>query len=104
MEPMTTFQDFLTTQIPHIDLGTFAVDLALTTILILILGVVYTRYGSALSLGLLGALSIVRFRTPIKESEELAYLFLNIAIGLGLGAGYTGIGSMEKIAKPALVG
>lgn len=43
----------------------------------------------ALSLGLVGALSIVRFRTPIKEPEELAYLFLAIAIGLGLGAGQT---------------
>ena len=40
----------------------------------------------ALSLGLIGALSIVRFRTPIKEPEELAYLFIAIAIGLGLGA------------------
>ena len=40
----------------------------------------------ALSLGLIGALSIIRFRTAIKEPEELAYLFLNIAIGLGLGA------------------
>jgi hypothetical protein len=43
----------------------------------------------ALSLGLVGALSIVRFRTPIKEPEELGYLFLTIAIGLGLGAGFT---------------
>jgi len=34
-------------------------------------------------------LSIVRFRTPIKEPEELAYLFLSIAIGLGLGANQT---------------
>ena len=42
----------------------------------------------ALSLGLVGALSIVRFRTPIKEPEELGYLFLTIAIGLGLGAGF----------------
>lgn len=40
----------------------------------------------ALSLGLIGALSIVRFRTPIKEPEELAYLFIAIAIGIGLGA------------------
>jgi hypothetical protein len=40
----------------------------------------------ALSLGLVGALSIVRFRTPIKEPEELAYLFISIAVGLGLGA------------------
>jgi uncharacterized membrane protein YhiD involved in acid resistance len=43
----------------------------------------------ALSLGLVGALSIVRFRTPIKEPEELAYLFLSIAGGLGLGANQT---------------
>jgi len=40
----------------------------------------------ALSLGLVGALSIVRFRTPIKEPEELLYLFVAIAVGLGLGA------------------
>jgi hypothetical protein len=40
----------------------------------------------ALSLGLVGALSIIRFRTPIKEPEELAYLFLAIGLGLGLGA------------------
>ena len=39
----------------------------------------------ALSLGLVGALSIVRFRAAIKEPEELTYLFLTIAIGLGFG-------------------
>ena len=40
----------------------------------------------ALSLGLVGALSIVRFRTAIKEPSELIYLFFCIGIGLGLGA------------------
>ncbi len=40
----------------------------------------------ALSLGLVGALSIVRFRAAIKEPEELVYLFLVIATGLGCGA------------------
>jgi len=40
----------------------------------------------ALSLGLVGALSIVRFRAAIKEPEELAYLFLLISLSLGLGA------------------
>ena len=54
----------------------------LTTILI----ITVVKSSLALSLGLVGALSIVRFRTPIKEPEELAYLFLSIAIGLGLGA------------------
>lgn len=57
----------------------------LTTILIISI----VKSSLALSLGLVGALSIVRFRTPIKEPEELAYLFISIAIGLGLGAEQT---------------
>lgn len=42
----------------------------------------------ALSLGLVGALSIVRFRAAIKEPEEIVYLFFCIALGLALGAEY----------------
>ena len=57
----------------------------LTTILIISV----VKSSLALSLGLVGALSIVRFRTPIKEPEELAYLFITIATGLGLGADQT---------------
>ena len=48
----------------------------------------------ALSLGLVGALSVIRFRTPIKEPEELVYLFLAIALGLGYGAGQTFVTSV----------
>ncbi|MEM5769541.1 MAG: DUF4956 domain-containing protein, partial [Bacillota bacterium] len=44
------------------------------------------RSSVALSLGLVGALSIIRFRTAIKEPQELTYIFLCIAIGLGFGA------------------
>ena len=51
----------------------------------------------ALSLGLIGALSIVRFRTPIKEPEELIYLFFSIAIGIGFGAGQTLLTSLVFI-------
>jgi uncharacterized membrane protein YhiD involved in acid resistance len=56
----------------------------LVMIVALIISIV--KSSLALSLGLVGALSIVRFRTAIKEPEELVYLFLAIAIGLGLGA------------------
>jgi uncharacterized membrane protein YhiD involved in acid resistance len=56
--------------------------IVLTTVLV----ITVVKSSLALSLGLVGALSIVRFRTPIKEPEELAYLFLAIAAGLGLGA------------------
>jgi len=56
--------------------------LAFTTMLIISV----VKSSLALSLGLVGALSIVRFRAAIKEPEELSYLFFTIAIGLGLGA------------------
>ncbi len=56
--------------------------LSMTTMLIITI----VKSSLALSLGLVGALSIVRFRTAIKEPEELSYAFLSIAIGLGLGA------------------
>lgn len=59
--------------------------LMLTVILI----ITVVKSSLALSLGLVGALSIVRFRTPIKEPEELIYLFLNIGIAVSLGAGQT---------------
>ena len=48
--------------------------------------IVTVKSSLALSLGLVGALSIVRFRAAIKEPEELLYLFLAISLGLVLGA------------------
>jgi hypothetical protein len=116
MGQIQTFEQFLTTQSVEISLWGFVVNLFLAAILAFILRHAYVRYGHALSnrkafarnfilitvttmliisvvksslalsLGLVGALSIVRFRAAIKEPEELAYLFLAIAIGLGLGA------------------
>jgi hypothetical protein len=58
------------------------VFIAATTMLV----ITVVQSSLALSLGLVGALSIIRFRTPIKEPEELAYLFLAIGLGLGMGA------------------
>ena len=40
-----------------------------------------------LSLGMVGALSIVRFRTAIKDPMDLVYLFWSIGVGIILGAG-----------------
>ena len=59
------------------------VILGVTTCIIIVI----VKNSLALSLGLVGALSIVRFRAAIKEPEELVYLFLVIAVGLGCGAG-----------------
>ncbi len=41
----------------------------------------------ALSLGMVGALSIVRFRTAVKDPRDTGYIFWTIAIGLSIGSG-----------------
>lgn len=56
----------------------------LTVITTAVIAVVKTSL--PIALGMVGALSIVRFRAAIKEPEELVYLFFCIAIGLALGA------------------
>ncbi len=116
MNKTDTFKYFLATQSPEVSLVAFVINLSLTALLSFLLGMAYVKYGHALSnrkyfarnfvvlsmttmliitivksslalsLGLIGALSIVRFRAAIKEPEELTFLFLNIAIGLGFGA------------------
>ena len=116
MNKIKTFEEFLTTTSVQIPVISFVSNLLIAAILALILNKIYVRYGDslsnrklfarnfllitmttmliisivksslALSLGLVGALSIVRFRAAIKEPEELGYLFLAIGIGLGLGA------------------
>lgn len=57
----------------------------------------------ALSLGLVGALSIVRFRSAIKEPEELAYLFFCITMGLGFGANARGLSLLNGFVISAII-
>lgn len=45
----------------------------------------FIRGDLVLSLGLVGSLSIIRFRTPIKDTRDMVYLFWVIAVGLGSG-------------------
>ena len=58
------------------------IPLAIITTLV----ITVVKFSLALSLGLVGALSIVRFRAAIKEPEELVFLFFIIGIGLANGA------------------
>ena len=119
MNGLQPLQDILTTASVSVDPVLLLVNMTLAALLATILARVYVRFGTslsnrasfgrtfallatttaliitivksslALSLGLVGALSIVRFRAAIKEPEELAYLFLCIALGLGFGADQT---------------
>jgi uncharacterized membrane protein YhiD involved in acid resistance len=66
----------------RMNFGNIFVPISMTTMVI----ITVVKSSLALSLGLVGALSIVRFRAAIKEPEELVYLFICIAIGLGFGA------------------
>ena len=58
---------------------------ALTVITTLVILAVTSNV--VLSLGMVGALSIVRFRTAIKEPLDIAFLFWSIAVGIVLAAG-----------------
>lgn len=116
MKTNQTFEDYLSNQIVQTDYLQFGINLFCTAISSLILIWAYRHLGRsrgnktifsvnflivslttmivisiiksslALSLGLVGALSIVRYRTAIKDPEELSFLFISVAIGLGFGA------------------
>ena len=116
-----TFENYLSQVSIELNIYTFIINLLLTIFLSLLFAFCYRRFGIstsnrdlfsknfvlvattsmiiitivkssiALSLGLVGALSIVRFRAAIKEPEELTFLFICIAIGVGLGAGQRNI-------------
>jgi len=116
MDIIKTFEEYLTQSSAQIPIIGYILNLILTGVSALILKHVYIRYSNtlsnrrlfgnnfiliamttmliitivksslALSLGLVGALSVIRFRAAIKEPEELAYLFLAISLGLGFGA------------------
>lgn len=117
VEKIQLLEKFLASQSAQLRELSFMLDLSLGALLSLILRAIYVRFGNgvsnrrkfgnnfvlltlatmivlsivksspALTLGLIGALSVVRFRSAIKEPEELTYLFMSIVIGLGIGAG-----------------
>ena len=68
----------------------YSSGLALTLIgltLVTTLVIIAVTSNVVLSLGMVGALSIVRFRTAIKEPMEIVFLFWSIAVGIVIGAG-----------------
>ena len=56
-----------------------------------------------LSLGMVGALSIVRFRTAIKEPLDIAFLFWSIAVGIVLAAGMIPLAVIGSIVIGAIL-
>jgi uncharacterized membrane protein YhiD involved in acid resistance len=68
----------------------FSNNFALTLILMTVITapvVLCIRNSAALTLGMVGALSIVRFRTALKDPLDTAYMFWALTMGILLGAG-----------------
>jgi len=63
-----------------------------TTVVILVIS-----SNVVLSLGMVGALSIVRFRTAVKDAKDTAFLFWGIATGIICGAGYVSISVISTL-------
>jgi len=127
-------EEFFVSQANNVELTTFLINLILAAICAYILSLVNNYWGSslsnrrkfasnfmlmsitttfiilvvrssvALSLGLVGALSIVRFRTAVKEPEELAYLFFAIGLGIGLGDNQRLITLLALVAGIIIIG
>lgn len=77
--------------------SSFGVSLvALTMITTLVILAVTSNV--VLSLGMVGALSIVRFRTAIKEPLDIAFLFWSIAVGIVLAAGMIPLAVFGSVA------
>ncbi len=67
--------------------SSFAVSLVALAMITTLLMLAVTS-NVVLSLGMVGALSIVRFRTAIKEPMDIVFLFWSIAVGIVLAAGF----------------
>lgn len=69
----------------------FSKGLALSLVMLTMISamiIVTITSNLALSLGMVGALSIVRFRTAVKDPADTAFMFWAIAAGIATGAGY----------------
>lgn len=81
---------------------TFANALVLLT---MITAVVILTIGSNLAraFGLVGAMSIIRFRTAVKETQDIVYIFFALSIGMAAGVGYYQIAAIGTLAIGTMI-
>lgn len=79
-------------------------NVSLVAICMVITLVIMTISGNLiLSLGMVGALSIVRFRTPIKDPVDLVFIFWAIAVGIANGVGYFNLSIIGSIVLTLVI-
>ena len=73
-------------------------NMSLPAIAIITAAIILTIQSNiVISLGMVGALSIVRFRTAIKDPMDLVYLFWSISVGIICGAGFAVIAVIASV-------
>jgi hypothetical protein len=79
-------------------------NVSLIAITMVITLVIMTISGNLiLSLGMVGALSIVRFRTPIKDPVDLVFIFWAISVGIANGVGYFNLSIIGSIVLTLVI-
>ena len=84
----------------------FSNNFALTLILMTVITapvVVCIRNNVALSMGMVGALSIVRFRTAVKDPLDTGYMFWALTMGILLGAGQFLLAALSVVGIAAVI-
>jgi len=74
----------------------FSITLVLLTVITTFI-IVIIQDNIARAIGIFGAFSIIRFRTAIKDSRDIAFIFLTLAVGLSIGAQYFQLGITSTI-------
>ncbi len=73
-------------------------NISLIAMCVLTAGIILTIQSSVVvSLGMVGALSIVRFRTAVKDPMDLVFLFWSIAVGIMCGAGISQVALLVSL-------
>ncbi len=73
-------------------------NISLSLVSLITCGIILTIQSSlVVSLGMVGALSIVRFRTAVKEPMDLGFMFWSISVGIMCGAGMTEIAILTSL-------
>lgn len=79
-------------------------NISLVAMALLTASVILTIQSSiVVSLGMVGALSIVRFRTAVKDPLDLVFLFWSISVGIICGAGFSEIALIVSLAVTLLL-
>lgn len=79
-------------------------NLSLLALSVIIAAIILTIQSNiVISLGMVGALSIVRFRTAVKDPMDLVFLFWSIGVGIICGAGFAAIAVMASLVVSVIV-